>query len=231
MVFDDEAMQNNRIYPTWSAGNVEELDAGLDEEYGRDPEKLLPIRAAPYYAMVGVVSMLNTMGGPKRDIEGGIVDVEGNVIPHLYSAGELGSIYADTYQGSGNIAECIAYGRISGANAAAQKDDACVVAAEVENKLPLVDPEPEFELGENECLGVGDGMGGELYAIVRYADGVIEDVQVAYNMETPYIAHRALEEMPARIVEANSTEVDAVAGATVTSLAIIEAVNAAIAQV
>ena len=148
----------------------------------------------------------------------------------LYSAGELGSIYADTYQGSGNIAECIVYGRISGANAAAQKDDACTVAGEVENRLPLVDPEPEFELGENECLGVGDGMGGELYAIVRYADGVIEDVKVAYNMETPYIAHRALEEMPARIVEANSTEVDAVAGATVTSLAIIEAVNAAIAQ-
>ena len=266
VVFDDEAMQNNRIYPTWSEGNVEELEAGwitkadtleelaglmgidaeglaaqveryngyceagLDGEFGRDPEKLLPLATPPYYAMVGVASMLNTMGGPRRDIEGGIVDVEGNVIPHLYSAGELGSIYADTYQGSGNIAECIVYGRISGANAAAEKDDACAVAGEVENRLPLADPEPEFELGENECLGVGDGMGGELYAIVRYADGVIEDVQVAYNMETPYIAHRALDEMPIRIVEANSTEVDAVAGATVTSLAILEAVNAAIAQ-
>ena len=65
---------------------------------------------------------------------------------------------------------------------------------------------------------------------MRYVDGVIEDVQVAYNLETPYIGTAAVDQMPARIVEANSTEVDVVAGATVTSLAILEGVNAAIAQ-
>ena len=266
IVFDDEAMQNYRIYPTWSAGNATELEAGwitkadtleelaeamgidaeglvaqvekyngyceagLDYDFGRDPEKLLPIATPPFYAMKAVGSMLNTMGGPKRDIDGGIVDVFGDIIPHLYSAGELGSIYADTYQGSGNIAECIVYGRISGANAATEKDDACVVSSTVENVLPLVDDDPEIELGENEYLGIGDGLAGGVYVKVRYVDGVIEDVQVAYNLETPYIGTAAVDQMPARIVEANSTEVDVVAGATVTSLAILEGVNAAIAQ-
>ena len=93
-------------------------DAGLDEEYAGDPEKLLPIRTAPYYAMVGVASMLNTMGGPKRDIEGGIVDVEGNVIPHLYSAGELGCVYGYMYNGGGNVGEALSSGRIAVRNAA-----------------------------------------------------------------------------------------------------------------
>ena len=38
----------------------------------------------------------------------------------LYSAGELGSIYSYLYQGTGNIGECLAFGRISGHNAAAE---------------------------------------------------------------------------------------------------------------
>ncbi len=42
-------------------------------------------------------------------------------IPRLYSAGELGSVWGMLYQGGGNIAECIAFGRIAGANAAAER--------------------------------------------------------------------------------------------------------------
>ena len=266
IVFDNVAMTNNKIYDTWSEGNVDELnagwivqadtleelaekvgidpaglvaevekyngycEAGSDYDFGRDPELLNPITEPPFYAMEGTASLLNTMGGPKRDIEGGIVDVHGNIIPHLYSAGELGSIYADTYQGSGNLAECIVYGRISGANAAAEKDDAYVASASIENALPLVDEEPQFELGENEYLGVGDGMGGDLYVKVRYVDGTVEDVEVVYNLETPYIGSAAVEQLPAKIVEANSTEVDSIAGASVTSDAIKAAVLAAIEQ-
>ena len=46
--------------------------------------------------------------------------------------------------------------------------------------------------------------------------------------ETPGIGSKALEELPAKIVEANSTEVDVIAGATYTSDAIIYAVNNAL---
>jgi 3-oxosteroid 1-dehydrogenase len=45
---------------------------------------------------------------------------DGTPIPRLYSAGELGSIYSYLYQGTGNIGECLAFGRISGRNAAAE---------------------------------------------------------------------------------------------------------------
>ena len=50
-----------------------------------------------------------------------IVRPDGQPIPRLYSAGELGSIYSYLYQGTGNIGECLAFGRISGRNAVAEK--------------------------------------------------------------------------------------------------------------
>jgi acetyl esterase len=49
-----------------------------------------------------------------------VLDPDGRPIPRLYSAGELGSIYGFLYQGGGNLAECLAFGRIAGANAAAE---------------------------------------------------------------------------------------------------------------
>ena len=62
---------------------------------------------------------LNTQGGPRRNARAQIVRPDGSPIPRLYSAGELGSIYSYLYQGTGNIGECLAFGRIAGRNAAA----------------------------------------------------------------------------------------------------------------
>ena len=81
---------------------------------------LAPIAEQPFYAVELSPSMLNTQGGPRRNERGQIVRPDGTPIPRLYSAGELGSIYSYLYQGTGNIGECLAFGRISGRNAAAE---------------------------------------------------------------------------------------------------------------
>jgi succinate dehydrogenase/fumarate reductase flavoprotein subunit len=94
-------------------------DAGRDAEFGRTL-MLAPIAAAPFYAIELSPSMLNTQGGPRRNEKGQIVRPDGTPIPRLYSAGELGSIYSYLYQGTGNIGECLAFGRVSGRNAAAE---------------------------------------------------------------------------------------------------------------
>ena len=94
-------------------------DAGRDDEFGRTL-MLEPISAGPFYAIELSPSMLNTQGGPRRNEKGQIVRPDGSPIPRLYSAGELGSIYSYLYQGTGNIGECLAFGRISGRNAAAE---------------------------------------------------------------------------------------------------------------
>ena len=78
------------------------------------------IGKGPYYAVELSPSMLNTQGGPRRNEKAQIVRPDGTPIPRLYSAGELGSIYSYLYQGTGNIGECLAFGRIAARQAVAQ---------------------------------------------------------------------------------------------------------------
>ncbi len=94
---------------------------GEDADFHKAQEWLQPIEDPPYYAVKLWPGGPNTQGGPKRNVRGQILRVDNTSVPRLYSAGELGSIWSMLYQGGGNIAECITFGRIAGANAAAEK--------------------------------------------------------------------------------------------------------------
>lgn len=76
--------------------------------------------------------------------------------------------------------------------------------------------------------GVGSGFGGDLTVEVTVEGTTITNVEVISHSDTAGISDSAIEQVPAAIVEANSTEVDTVSGATYTSEGIIEAVNAAL---
>ena len=77
----------------------------------------------------------------------------------------------------------------------------------------------------------GKGIGGKVPVTVEVKGGVIATVTVGDNSETQGIGSKAIEQLPAAIVEANGLEgVDAVSGATVTSKAIFSAVEEALEQ-
>ncbi len=77
----------------------------------------------------------------------------------------------------------------------------------------------------------GKGIGGDVPVTVTVTDGKISDVTVGDNSETQGIGSKAIEQLPSEIVAANGTDgVDAVSGASVTSKAIFDAVNDALAQ-
>jgi len=94
-------------------------DSGEDTDFGRTL-MLTPLDSGPYFALELSPSMLNTQGGPRRNEKSQILRPNGTPIPRLYSAGELGSIYSYLYQGTGNIGECLAFGRIAARNAVAE---------------------------------------------------------------------------------------------------------------
>ena len=78
--------------------------------------------------------------------------------------------------------------------------------------------------------GSAKGIGGDVPVTVTVEGGKITAVEVGENSETQGIGSKAIEQLPAAIVAANGTEgVDAVSGATVTSKAIFDAVNTALA--
>ena len=94
---------------------------GKDPDFDRDPQTLEPLNEPPYYGIPLMPTFINTQGGPRRDEKAQILNPFDEPIPRLYSSGELGSIYGFLYQGGGNVGECMAFGRIAGRNAAAQK--------------------------------------------------------------------------------------------------------------
>ncbi|BBF23211.1 hypothetical protein SUTMEG_11020 [Sutterella megalosphaeroides] len=117
----------------WNA----DITAGKDTEFGRilkrDPKGKTafagreapivsePLGEGPYYAVALYPTMLNTQGGPKKNVYGQVMTPQDRPVPRFYVAGELGSMWGSIYQGGTNNAESIVFGRIAGRHAASQK--------------------------------------------------------------------------------------------------------------
>ena len=100
---------------------AEYAERGEDPEYGRDPESLGALATPPYYAIDMYPGGPNTEGGMIRNAKSQVISVYGEPIRRLYAVGEVGSFYSFAYQGGGNIAGCIIFGRIAGESAATEE--------------------------------------------------------------------------------------------------------------
>ena len=78
--------------------------------------------------------------------------------------------------------------------------------------------------------GTAAGRNGDIVVSVTVTNGKIASVDIVQHEETAGISDASIAEIPAAIVKKNSTKVDAVSGATVTSKAIMAAVDAALAN-
>lgn len=76
--------------------------------------------------------------------------------------------------------------------------------------------------------GEGEGKNGPLKVEVVVEKGLIKAITVLDHSETPGLSDPILEKIPAAIIEAQSLEVEVVAGATWTSEAVINAVGDAL---
>lgn len=79
-------------------------------------------------------------------------------------------------------------------------------------------------LADGTYNGTADGHNGPLSVAVTVANGEITDIEVLEHSETPGLSDPAFEDVVAAIIDTNSTDVDIVSGATVTSEAIMAAV-------
>ena len=91
------------------------------------------------------------------------------------------------------------------------------------------DPTAGVELGENEYLGLSDNaLGGRLMVKVTAKDGAMTAIDVLESHESAEIGDVALAAQLQKMLEANTTEVDHISGATITCKALAEAVNMAL---
>lgn len=93
------------------------VDAGVDEEFGKDVFDL-KVEVAPFYATPRKPAVHHTMGGLKIDVNTHVLDKEGAVIPGLYAAGEVaGGIHAGNRLGGNSLTDIFTFGRIAGKTA------------------------------------------------------------------------------------------------------------------
>lgn len=97
-------------------------------------------------------------------------------------------------------------------------------AAPVENTA-------EETLADNEYIGEGNGFGGPIKVKVTMDGDKISKIEVLSHSDTAGVCDPAFDTIPDAIIKAQSTEVDAAAGATFSSKGIIEAVNDALSKV
>lgn len=108
----------DRIHDTISDWNAS-VAAGRDATFGRGADTLVSINTPPYYYGEVRPILINTQGGPRHNVRQEVVDPFDRPIAGLYAAGEIGSLFGHLYMSGGNLAECIAGGRIAGREASA----------------------------------------------------------------------------------------------------------------
>jgi succinate dehydrogenase/fumarate reductase flavoprotein subunit len=87
---------------------------------GRPADTLIPVAEPPYYCMPLYIGGPYTSGGPRRDLAGRVISVDGRPIPGLYSAGEMGQAIGLMYPSSGaSISEACCLGAMTGEAVAA----------------------------------------------------------------------------------------------------------------
>lgn len=97
-------------------------EAGVDEEFGKAADKLMPIKTAPFYAVKIAPVTIGSIGGVKVNLETQVLDKDGKALDGLYAAGAVanGDFFYKTYPASGSsISMSFTFGRIAGINAAA----------------------------------------------------------------------------------------------------------------
>lgn len=102
------------------------------------------------------------------------------------------------------------------------------IISAVEKALGLGAQVTAAAVNDGVYQGSAAGRNGEISVEVTVTDGAIANVTVTEHAETEGLSDPAIADVPAAIVDANSTDVDVVTGASLTSRAIMAAVDQAL---
>lgn len=194
----------------------------------------------PFHAVVTKCMNNNTLGGISVNDNMQVVTEDGTVIPGLYAAGECVAVWGRWLSSGTGVNGAVTFGRIAGKkmmeNAVEGKYEVKPASNLFDEKLWAKD---SAKLGSSDITeGIKDGtyqasvdgQEGVMTVEVVVKDGKIAEVNILENHETQAIAKDALETLPGKIVEANGLDVDAVSGASLTSMRIANAVSDCLAQ-
>lgn len=214
---------------------------GVDEDFGRDIETMAPIEEGPFYSVELTPCVVATTGGAVRNPKSQVLDWNENVIPHLYTAGELGSYVSNLYQNGTFLNECISSGR-----AAAQ--DIYGVEPHYDYKgndyvVPLEDDTVRDMVWSSSSVGpvmnASKAKDGEYYRssesthgpwtmTFTVKDGKFTSFAMMEGAENMLMTEEQFKSFTDSIIEAQDLGVDVVSGCTQDSEAIVAAIQKAL---
>ncbi len=199
------------------------------------------VEGEKFYAIRLHALCVMTLGGVTANENMQVLDEAGNVIPGLYAAGEcVGGIWGKFVSGGTGVMGPIVFGKIAAKHAMANEMAEGYTVKEASNLLDAAlfeketSSEQKFDmtraLKDGEYEATVDGQHGPMVVKVVITDGKIADVVVVSHNETESIAAAPLSSVPAAIKTNNNPTVDVVAGATLTSNRIMDAVALCLEQ-
>ena len=205
-----------------------DVTSGNADEFGREGLEL-PLTEGNFYACLVAPAIHHTMGGLKINTATEVLNEEGNAIAGLFAASEVtGGVHGANRLGGNAVTDIIVFGRAAGtaANAyVAANGGNTEPTIVVEKDETVVVPEVEANFKDGTYTAVGTGIGGDVEVIAEVKDGEIVSIVLGEHGETEGIFEAAVDGVIPEIIKGQTTEVDVVANATVTSNAIIEAVE------
>ena len=207
---------------------ADDVTNGNPDEFGREGLEL-PLTEGNFYACLVAPAIHHTMGGLKINTSAEVLTEEGTAIAGLYAAGEVtGGVHGANRLGGNAVTDIVVFGRTAGTSANAYvaanggNTEATIV---VEKDETVVVPEVEADFKDGTYTAVGTGIGGDVEVIAEVKDGEIVSITLGEHGETEGIFEGAVDGVIPQIIKGQTTEVDVVSGATLTSNAIIEAVT------
>ena len=205
--------------------------SGTDPDFGRESMEV-PLTKAKFYAGLCAPAIHHTMGGVKINTQAQVINTEGNVIPGLFAAGEVtGGVHGANRLGGNAVADIVVFGRIAGSGAHAyvmENGGTTEPVIKAATGTGEVKPEVEANFKDGTYTGVGQGKGGPITVEVVVKDGEVVEINVTEISDTKGIYENAVEGVIPQIIKKQTTEVDVVGGATLTSQGIMDAVAKAL---
>jgi len=214
---------------TTMADYAQMVTSGSEDAFGRNGMEV-PLTKANYYACLCAPAIHHTMGGLKINTAGEVLNEEGTAIPGLFAAGEVtGGVHGANRLGGNAVTDIVVFGRAAGTSAAEYVaanggHTAATIVVEKEDSS-AVKPEVEANFKDGTYTATGTGMAGDVTVKAEVKDGEIVSIELVEHNETEGIFEGAVDGVIPEIIKGQTTEVDVVSGVTLTSNAIIEAVN------
>ena len=209
-------------------------EAGEDSEFGRKSMEV-PLTKAPYFAGLAKPAIHHTMGGVKINTETQVLKEDGSAILGLYAAGEVvGGVHGANRLGGNAVADIVVFGRISGDNA---NEYVLANGGNTERTITVENEDANFvpqdiktDLKDGSYKGSAKGFGGDVEVTFNVKNGIVNDLSISGGKETAEIGGKAMEKIKRKMQSSGEFKVDSVAGASITSKGVSDAIKNATLQ-